>query len=192
MPTTREFYLARNTIIEMLKNRDYVVTQETFDSLDEFMSNYPTQQNLNFTVETKDKKYVSIYFATEEKVNKKAIELILSDHTIKGISHIIIILPSKLNHSSLAFINNSSLRVELFLYSEIQYNVLKHELVPKQTILQDVDGFLNKYKCTREDLPIMRKTDIVARFLGGMVDDVVEINRKSRTAGESLYYRVIK
>ncbi|OQS53627.1 DNA-directed RNA polymerase subunit H RpoH-RPB5 [Ecytonucleospora hepatopenaei] len=204
----REIFLARNTIIEMLKDRGYSTNQETFENLDEFMVFYNGNKKLNFTCGTSDgtlnNKFISVVFTTEIKINKKSVELIMSEHLQKGISNLIIVCVNKLNHASISYISNinnsninntnNNLNVEIFLYKELLFNPTKHILVPKQTIIDEEEKqqFLLRYKCKLDDLPVMLKTDIIARYLGGQINDVVKIIRKSKTAGESEYYRVIR
>lgn len=193
--TPREMYLSRNTVIEMLRDRGYDVAQETCGSLEEYLTNFKDEKvNINFTAHKNNQKFIAVIFTTDAKLNKKAIEMLLTEYTNKSISNIIIVSNTKLNHASVAFINNASINVEVFLYKELMFNPTKHVLVPKQSILEEPEKqqFLDKFRCKLEDLPIMMKTDVIARYLGGWVDDVVKIVRKSKTAGESLYYRVIR
>jgi len=69
----------------------------------------------------------------------------------------------------------------------------KHQLVPKQILLaeREKEELLQKYGITLRQLPRISLEDPAIKDLNGKIGDVVKIFRKSQTAGESIYYRVI-
>ena len=69
----------------------------------------------------------------------------------------------------------------------------KHELVPKHILLSDAEKeeLLKKYGITVRQLPRILSTDPAVTKLECKVGDVIRIERKSMTAGESIYYRVV-
>ncbi len=71
--------------------------------------------------------------------------------------------------------------------------VLKHELVPKHTKMSEkaANDLLKKYNIEKEQLPKILATDPQAKELGVKVGDIIEIERKSYTAGKTKYYRVV-
>jgi DNA-directed RNA polymerase subunit H len=72
-------------------------------------------------------------------------------------------------------------------------DITKHELVPKHAIINEKEReeLLNKYGITLRQLPRILDTDPIVKILNGKQGDVVKIIRKSSTAGESVYYRVV-
>ena len=74
-----------------------------------------------------------------------------------------------------------------------QVDITKHELVPKHIILTDKEReeLFKKYGISFKQLPRMSLTDPVIKILDGKPGNVVKIIRKSSTAGETVYYRVI-
>jgi DNA-directed RNA polymerase subunit H (RpoH/RPB5) len=75
----------------------------------------------------------------------------------------------------------------------LQYNVLDHSLVPPHRILNagELDIVKKKYNISNiMMLPEMSRFDPVAQVLFIRPGQVVEIKRPSKTAIESLYYRV--
>lgn len=72
-----------------------------------------------------------------------------------------------------------------------EFNVTLHELVPKHEILtpDEIRALLEKYKITTKQLPRIIDTDPVIESIGAQVGDVLKITRKSKTAGEAVYYR---
>lgn len=74
-----------------------------------------------------------------------------------------------------------------------ELDIAKHELVPKHELLNEEEKqqLLQKYGITLRQLPRIFITDPAIKSLNPKVGDVVKIIRKSQTAGESTYYRVI-
>ena len=74
-----------------------------------------------------------------------------------------------------------------------EIDITKHELVPKHTLLNDneKEELLKKYGITLRQLPRMLASDPTAKLLNCKVGDVVKIIRKSETAGEAEYHRVV-
>ncbi len=74
-----------------------------------------------------------------------------------------------------------------------ELEVTKHELVPKHTLLDDKvkEDLLKRYGITLRQLPRMLASDAIAKLLNAKVGDVIKIMRKSETAGEAEYYRVV-
>ncbi len=71
--------------------------------------------------------------------------------------------------------------------------LLNHELVPKHEVLseEEAEKVLEEYGITKEELPKIYKNDPVAKAIEAEVGEVLEITRKSPTAGKSKYYRVV-
>jgi len=74
-----------------------------------------------------------------------------------------------------------------------EYDVLKHELVPKHIILTEEEKkeLLEKLNITPKQLPKILISDPVVKAIGAKKGDIIKIIRKSVTAGESIYYRVV-
>ena len=72
-------------------------------------------------------------------------------------------------------------------------NILKHEFIPKHSKLseKEVEELLNKYNISKKQLPKILKGDAAIKHLELSSGDIVKIIRKSITAGESIYYRVV-
>ena len=74
-----------------------------------------------------------------------------------------------------------------------ELDITKHELVPKHILLTDKEKeeLLKRYGITLRQLPRMSTSDPIAKLLNCKIGDVVKIIRKSETAGETDYYRVV-
>jgi DNA-directed RNA polymerase subunit H len=74
-----------------------------------------------------------------------------------------------------------------------EFNILNHELVPEHIILKEGERkeILEKYKINPMNLPRILINDPVVKALKAKEGDVLKIVRKSRTAGSSVYFRVV-
>ncbi len=75
-----------------------------------------------------------------------------------------------------------------------KFDPLKHELVPKHTLLSDKEKeeLFTRYKINSiVDLPRISKTDAAIKHLNAKQGDIIKIVRRSRSAGEAVYYRGI-
>jgi len=72
-------------------------------------------------------------------------------------------------------------------------SILEHELVPQHRILspEEAKEVLARYGVQPQQLPYILASDPVVRELGAKPGDIIEIKRKSPTAGEAVYYRLV-
>ena len=73
------------------------------------------------------------------------------------------------------------------------FKLLDHESVPYHEIIieDEVAELLNKYGIDKEQLPKIRFDDPIVLEIGAKMGDVIKITRKSQTADESAYYRLV-
>ena len=74
-----------------------------------------------------------------------------------------------------------------------KFKVDKHILTPKHLKLGEREKvqLLEKYHVTSKELPKILKTDSAIKELDAKPGDIVKIIRKSPTAGESVFFRVV-
>lgn len=74
-----------------------------------------------------------------------------------------------------------------------ELEISKHDLVPKHELLKEKEKeeVLKKYGITLRQLPRILVTDPMVKNLNANVGDVIRITRKSETAGEIEYFRVV-
>lgn len=81
---------------------------------------------------------------------------------------------------------------QIFTLKELQYNPSKHILVPKHERIteEEVKDVLAKYQVkSKNHLPHIFKADVMAKWLGLRVGDVVRITRPNENSGIYYYYR---
>ena len=75
----------------------------------------------------------------------------------------------------------------------MKFKLQDHMLVPKHEVLseREVKELLETLGINKEKLPKMKASDPIAREIGAKPGDIVKITRKSLTAGESVFYRLV-
>ncbi len=75
----------------------------------------------------------------------------------------------------------------------IGFSILDHIMVPEHRMLDDdeIEEVLSKYNIEKEKLSKILAGDPVIKEIGANVGDVIEITRKSETAGKSVFYRLV-
>ncbi len=74
-----------------------------------------------------------------------------------------------------------------------QFNILEHEYVPEHRVLspEEAAEVLRRLGVKPWQLPWISYSDPVVRAIGAQPGDIIEIRRKSPTAGEIIVYRVV-
>ncbi|HHI01554.1 DNA-directed RNA polymerase subunit H [Thermococcus aggregans] len=73
------------------------------------------------------------------------------------------------------------------------FTIFDHELVPEHRILseEEKEELLKRYRVKLSQLPQIKASDPAVQALGAKPGDVIEIKRKSPTAGVYYYYRIV-
>tara|TARA_B100000963_G_scaffold356275_2_gene376081 strand:+ start:156 stop:776 length:621 start_codon:yes stop_codon:yes gene_type:complete len=90
---------------------------------------------------------------------------------------------------------NENIYISLISIKRLQFNILEHSLVPKHTILTKIEEeeFKKKYNILdKSQIPSISYFDPVSLVLCIRPDNIVKIERYSRTSINSLYYRICK
>ena len=83
--------------------------------------------------------------------------------------------------------------IQVFHVSNLLYNISKHKLVPKHTIVESDDIVTLKQQLNIKSihqLPAIKKNDPMAKYLGLNVKDVCKIYRPSKSTIQHICYRV--
>lgn len=82
--------------------------------------------------------------------------------------------------------------LQYFQLNELQFNPTKHQLVPPHRKLNndETTEIMNKYLIKNKlQMPIILRTDVIAKWLGLKQGEIVEITRYNENSGKSYYYR---
>jgi DNA-directed RNA polymerases I, II, and III subunit RPABC1 len=192
----RNLFLSRNTVVEMVTERKYATAQKVLSS-HEFAKAFPfalsRRSTLNF-VALDDDRPVAVHFSDEEKMGKKALEAIMEQYERDNILHLVLVVPLVPSPVVMSMIQLSTkFRIEVFTLEELRFNRSRHQWVPMHRVLslREKKEVLEELKIRPESLPKILRSDVMARYLGAKQDDVIEIIRPSKTAGETVYYRIV-
>jgi DNA-directed RNA polymerase subunit H len=74
-----------------------------------------------------------------------------------------------------------------------KFAVKDHELVPEHALLPPEEGeeVLRKYGVEASQLPKIHVDDPAAKEIGAKVGDIIKIIRRSPTAKQSIFYRLV-
>lgn len=72
-----------------------------------------------------------------------------------------------------------------------EFDVTKHALVPKHTILSEAEKkkVIQKYRLVGQEFPRILKTDPAILNLKAKEGELIKIVRSSQTAGKAVFYR---
>ena len=172
------------TVKEMLSDRMIDI-----DNLDSISDQELTMMSKKFNIFTLDvtKTFKIIYYLNNKfKINdlKKFIE----DN-----DKIIIIFKEKINNLNIKNLKELNVvGLETFTIKELLFNISRHDLVPKHEVIKDdeVKKMMDEYQIKQKSqLPIILRTDPMAKYLDVKSGDVVKVTRVSPSAGETIVYR---
>ena len=82
--------------------------------------------------------------------------------------------------------------LQYFQLNDLQFNPTKHQLVPPHRKLnqEEATAIMNRYLIkSKLQMPLILKTDVIAKWHGLKQGDIVEIIRYNENSGKSYYYR---
>ena len=192
-------YKVRNTVLEMIADRGYIVPQSENVSFEEFIIKYGNN-NLNIYINDEfKKKQIYIYFHNEQKAFGKKDLLNLFQETITKYKdeyiNLIILLKDKENSSIAKELGKEIYKnVEIFVKKYLIFNYSRHVYVPKHILLNEEEEkeVLEKYNTSKGKFPKISKSDPIAKYYGMQSNQICKIIRKSPEVGEYIYYRLVR
>lgn len=198
-PEAARLWRVRKTLLEMLRDRGYIVRQRDLDmSREEFVHEFgehPRRDELEVLAShTENEDDSIIAFFPEEKPGVKTLNTYVQRMRDNEANRAILVLSQPLTaqaRNSLSEVNQKY-PMEQFLEQDLLVNITKHELVPQHNVLDENEKkeLLRRYKVKETQLPRIQTNDPVARYYGLRRGNVVRIIRPSETAGKYVTYRV--
>ena len=202
--STTYIYKSRFHLLEILKERGF--DTENYDNFDineiSILSENNQLDMLLTNNTTKKKVYVKYYINKLIKsANIFAIveDLFHLENILTKKDDLIIIIKDEPNDTLIQEIKTlwmtENIYISLLNIKRLQFNILKHTLVPKHTILTSDEAKLFKKKfniLNNDQIPDISFFSPVSLVLGIRPDDIVKIERKSPTTIKSFFYRVCK
>ena len=203
MPTTikEKFAMSFMTITELLQDRN-AVSAEELDYLRSFSENELAALNNRsiFNVDIGSRIRILYYLNKFKMADFKP-------HLEKAMAFdvCILIVGEKLTTTNLKSIMSARMlamdpagtvpadNLHIFELAEVLINITKHVLVPKHEIISDeniINDIVKQYNLrSRHQLPLILKTDPIARYFGMRPGQLAKITRISPSAAEYISYR---
>ena len=178
------------TILEMLRDRGQDTGVITKHHLADIMSNDPFKNVIEVIVEK-----TKIIYYTPPKFRTADIKKVLEEDVEKENVYdlYILVLMDAPTANNMKALQDIKVNLEIHLVKKLMFNITKHSLVPKHEVIRDkstIDAIIDAYKLkTKFQLPIILKSDPIAKYYGMKAGDVVKITRVSESAGEYIVYR---
>ena len=109
------------------------------------------------------------------------------------LSEVIHLENEKLNEDK--YTNYHFRNIHVYHLDTLSIDILLHSKVPKHEIIRktnDIQTICEKCKCRPDQLPVILRTDAIAKRFRIAPGDICKITRITSTAGETYYYRICK
>ena len=207
----QKLYRSRDVILEMLEDRGYSTenyrdyTIKEIDTMHKNMQQKITLENQPLDILVFHKENGSkllLKYIYNSKIRVSILQNLIKDYKeqdfFKENDTLIIITKNNISNENIfdAQLENiyktENVFVQVFWLDKLVINITKHELVPQHRILsiKEKEKLLEKFDITNyTQLPLILKTDPIAKFYGMKRGDVCEIKRPSETSGVYINYR---
>ncbi|CAA0812808.1 DNA-directed RNA polymerase V subunit 5A [Striga hermonthica] len=197
---SHRYYLARRTMLEMLKDRGFAVPSCEIDvSLEEFRNKHgqtPVADDLRISALHKDDPSIKamVIFCGQTVVKVNVIRGISSMIVNKdSLNRLILVVHNKITTQAMRAVELFPFKVEIFQITDLLVNITKHELKPKHLVLtnQEKEELLRKYSITEKQLPRMSHKDAIARYYGLEKGQVVKVTYSGELTQLHVTYRCV-
>lgn len=194
-----QIYNSRKYILEILEERGFDIEDYRNFSVDEIHVMVQNQQ-LDLLLTTGAKrvfvKYNVVKALRPNILYDYVEDLFNLEAVLTKTDELIIINKDEPNDTMLNTLKNiwinDGIKVSIINIERLQFNILKHKLVPRHTILtpEEATEVRERYNITNDDmLPTISYFDPVCMVLGVRPDEICRIDRHSKTAIDGVFYR---
>jgi len=196
-------FKSRNTILELLENQNYDIKEYegfSINEIDAMVSN--NQLDMLVTNEKNQQKAYIKYYLNAKQIRPTVLDEVIEDlfiieNVLTKNDTLVIITEDEPNDTILTKLrylhDNEGYFVIIHNIKRLQFNILKHKLVPAGFILEEneIEELKKKYNIRElKQLPEMSRFDPQALAMGVRPGQVCKFNRESVTAMYSEYYRL--
>ena len=201
-------YKARQTIIALMRKLDYNVTDYEHFSVNEVNTMFQNKQ-MDMLLEKskedprtgrKNKVYILFYLAKAIRpanIQEMIDDLFNLEETLTNEDTLLIITKDEMNDTLMATLKHVWETDKIFIVVQnikrLQFNIHEHTLVPPHRVISDDERALIKTKYNITDdiqFPDISRFDPVAQAICLRPGQICEITRPSKTAIQSIYYRL--
>lgn len=194
-----QIYNSRKYILEILEERGFDIEDYRNFSVDEIHVMVQNQQlDLLLTTGAKQVfvKYNVVKALRPNILYDYVEDLFNLEAVLTKTDELIIINKDEPNDTMLNTLKNiwinDGIKVSIINIERLQFNILKHKLVPRHTILTsgEAEEVRERYNITNDDMfPTISYFDPVCMVLGVRPDEICRIDRYSKTAIDGVFYR---
>jgi len=197
-----EIYKSRKNLLDILESRGFDTSDYNSFTYEELHTMIQNQQ-LDFIVKKVDSekkvyvKYNIIKVLRPNNIYDSVEDLFHIENVLTKNDDLIIINKDEPNDTLQTTVKNIWLNDGIYIaiinIARLQFNILNHTLVPKHTVLSEEERnvFLEKYNITNKKMiPTISYFSPVSIVLGIRPDDICKIERFSKTAINSDFYRI--
>lgn len=204
-------YNSRNVVLELMDNRGYDVRDYAKFSVNEVKSMKQNNQ-LDMLLEEKikegeessttKKKKVYIRYFLGKSIRPNDLDIIIDDlfvleEVLNKNDTLFIIAKNDINETLTSKLihlwETDGIFIVMVSIKRLQFNILKHVLVPNHIVISEEEQqrVMKRFNVSdKTEFPDISRFDPVAQAIGVRPGDVVKIERPSKTAIISEYYRV--
>ena len=207
MSLSKKLYVSRKIILEMLSSRNVDVENYSNFSQEELDIMYKANPKPTFEINPLDMVFLehkhTVKYVLQPKLRTKDVmklveDMIEENYLEEGSTLILIVRATMKTEETIenffeSILKKHTIYVQMFDINKLLYNVTEHALVPKHEIVSNEEKkeLITKYNLESEDqLPLIKKNDPVAKYLGMKVGDVCKITTYSETHGIYTKYRL--
>ncbi len=194
-------YKSRNNLIQILEERGYKIDEYNEFSINDVALMLANKQlDLLLDNTSGNKIFVKYYLGKSLRPNniqEIVDDLFIYEKILSKNDDLLIICKDEVNDSIKNNIKQIWVDHDIYIgicsIKRLQFNILKHALVPKHSILskEEEEPFMKKYNISDlKKLPEISRFDPVATVIGLRPNQICHIIRPSKTAITSDYYRL--
>jgi DNA-directed RNA polymerase I, II, and III subunit RPABC1 len=163
----------RQTCVEMLEQRGFIIDEEDDDMI----------------IGVRDSDYdIVVFFDCSQKLDTDKVKVFIAKMKELELRNCIIVYKESVTAPARKVIEElQEYKLEIFKETELRYNITKHRLVPTHSALTKAESIEFK-KQYGVKIPVILKTDAVAKFYNFQKGEIIKIERTDGTVS----FRIVK
>ncbi len=197
----KKLYKSRKYVLELMKAQGYNVSEYNEFSINEIhIMNQNKQLDMLVQNESGQKTYIKYYINSSirpQNIHDMIDDLYHLEQLIGSKDALLIIAKDPPNDTLINILQqlfaDDQIYITIISLSQLQFNILEHDLVPKHTKMtpEEVVEFKKQYNIISDkQIPQISRFDPVAKAIGLRPGECCRILRMSKTAIDGDYYRI--
>ncbi len=206
-------FKSRKTILELLYDRGYTKSKSKHMTLEKFRECYESKteedikNEMGFIIQGRKRKKdipslhnVLIHWHIPRKLGSQECTNLVSHLKEIDIFRAIVIIEETVTHCAKKTLKSlrcqkPEVYIDIFTTTETQFNISHHKWVPAHIICsrKEQNSVMKEYAVTKNQLPNIKTTDPMARYLGAIKGQLIMITRNSdtMTGQKTIAYRLV-